>query len=86
MSMNSRQNAIAVGLELVPGGLFQVFGLGHIYAGRVGRGVASMVASWVREAGSALLAAGWIGVIPAPVTWLAFSVFSATDVIDTSKR
>ncbi len=84
--MNSNQNAIAVGLEIVPGGLFQVFGLGHIYAGKVGRGVAIMLAYWVLQAINIALTTVWIGVITAPLTWLAFTVFSATDVIDTGGR
>ena len=84
--MNSNQNAIAVGLEVVPGGLFQVFGLGHIYAGKVGRGIAIMLAYWILQVINGLLMSVWIGFITAPLTWLAFTIFSATDVIDTNKR
>jgi TM2 domain-containing membrane protein YozV len=80
VSMSQGTNAVAVSLEAVPG-LFQVFGIGHIYRGRTGAGVAIMVSYWVLQAINTALMSIWIGFITAPLTWLAYMVFSSTDVI-----
>jgi len=84
--MTKNENAIAIGLEVGPGLLLQTFGIGHIYAGRVGTGIAIMIAYWVLLAINALLTTIWIGFITGPLTLLAFLIFAPTNVIDTSRR
>ena len=82
--MAQHSNTVAIGLEVLPGFLLQTFGIGHMYAGRWGAGIAIMVAYWVLQAINALLMSVWIGFVTAPLTWLAFTVLSTTDVIDAS--
>jgi len=79
-------NAVAVGLEVVPGFLFQTFGIGHMYAGRFGAGLAIMITYWVLQAINVLLMGIWVGFVTAPLTWLAFTIFAPTNVLDSSAR
>lgn len=79
--MNRNQTMLAVGLELGPGAFLQTFGVGHLYAGRVGPGLALMFGYWVLQAINAALVTVWIGLITAPLTWLAFMVFAPTNLL-----
>jgi len=84
--MTKNENAVAIGLEVGPGLLLQTFGIGHLYAGRVGAGLAIMISYWVLLAINALLTTIWIGFITGPLTLLAFLIFAPTNVIDTARR
>lgn len=75
-------------LELLPG-FFQVFGIGHIYAGRSAFGIAIMVSYWLSLALNIVLCFSLVGLITTPLTWLAFMVFSplqAASLIQEDRR
>ena len=84
--MDKNENAIAIGLEVLPGAFLQTFGVGHMYAGRFKTGLVIMFSYWVLQAINAMLMTVFIGFLTGPLTWLAFMIFSTTDVIDTNKR
>jgi len=84
--MTPRQNAVAVGLEVGPGLLLQTFGIGHLYSGKIGTGLAIMLSYWLLQAINAALVFVWIGLITAPLTWLAYMVLAPTNVLRTSPR
>jgi TM2 domain-containing membrane protein YozV len=68
-----RSAGAAVALELVPG-LFGVFGVGTIYAGRTGAGVALMVSFWLLFWINVMLCLVFVGFITLPLTWLAYFI------------
>lgn len=84
--MNRNQTMLAVGLEVGPGALLQTFGIGHLYAGRTGTGLAIMFGYWVLQAINALLVGVWIGLVTMPLTWLAFMVLAPTNLLGDPKR
>ena len=85
--MTRNQTMLAVGLEVAPGTIFQTFGLGHLYAGKVGTGLAILVSYWVLQAINTMLMSVWIGFITAPLTWLAYMVLAPTNLLgDADKR
>lgn len=67
---------LALILELVPGMWLQTFGIGNLYAGNIGWGLALMVGYWIAAAVNALLCLVLIGFITWPLTWCAFAVVS----------
>lgn len=71
----------AVALEAVPGTLLWTFGIGHLYAGRVGTGLGIMFGYWALQALNVALMPFVIGCFTAPLTWLAFAVFAPTNVL-----
>lgn len=80
----SGNSMVAVGLEVGPGALFQVFGLGHLYQGRVAAGLAIMFGYWALLAVNLWLVGFWgLGLVTGFVTWIAFLFLSATDVIES---
>jgi len=82
--MNRNQSMVAVGLEVAPGTLFQTFGIGHLYAGRVGTGLALMLSYWGLQAVNAFLTGFFgIGFITGILTYLGFMVFSTTNLLDS---
>ncbi len=83
---SKHSNALAIGLEVGPGFFLQTFGLGHMYAGRVGAGVGLMLSYWVLQAINVALMSVWIGFITYPLTMLAYMVLAPTNVIDESAR
>ena len=68
-----RSVGAAIALEIVPG-LFGVFGIGNIYAGSIGVGIALMVSFWVFFWINVLLVFIFIGWVTAPLTWIAYVV------------
>jgi TM2 domain-containing membrane protein YozV len=68
-----KSTGMAVVLELVPG-LFGVFGIGNMYAGRIGTGIALMVSYWVLFWVNVVLAFFLIGVATLVLTWIVFMV------------
>jgi TM2 domain-containing membrane protein YozV len=69
----TKSTGTAVVLELVPG-LFGVFGIGNMYAGRIGTGIALMVSYWVLFWINVVLAFFLIGVATLALTWIVFMV------------
>ncbi|MFI6758414.1 hypothetical protein ACIBF5_04610 [Micromonospora sp. NPDC050417] len=63
----------AVALELVPG-LFGIFGIGSMYAGRVGAGIALMVSYWVLFWINVALFLVGIGFVTIFLTWMVFMI------------
>ena len=68
-----RSAGAAVALEIVLG-LFGVFGVGNIYAGKVGQGIALMVSFWVLFWVNVLLWFFVIGIVTGPLTYIAYLV------------
>jgi TM2 domain-containing membrane protein YozV len=66
----------AVALELVPG-LFGVFGVGNMYAGRVGLGIALMLSFWVLFWINVALFYLLIGWVTLPLTWIVYLIGGA---------
>ncbi len=81
--MADRQNSmVAVGLEVGPGAIFQTFGIGHIYQGRLKAGLGFMFSYWGLQMVNAWLVSLWgIGLLTGFLTWLAFMVIAPTDVL-----
>ena len=72
--MSQSNPGLAVALEVVPGTLFQTFGIGHMYAGSIGKGLAIMISYWVLQAINVALCTILIGFITGPLTWLIYMV------------
>ncbi len=63
-------------LEVLLGLCLQTFGIGHIYAGHVGRGLLLMFAYWILQAINYLLIFALVGCFTMPLTWLLFIILS----------
>lgn len=89
--MNMMQSAqvknpgMAVLLELLPGFLFQTFGIGTMYAGNVGLGVGFMIGYWVLTAINFMLCFVIIGFVTWPLTWIAAMIITALVANNTAK-
>jgi len=70
-----KEVSTAVLLEVIPG-LFGIFGIGHIYTGRVGLGLAFLFGFWAIEFVNFLLTFIFIGIITMPLCWLATLIIS----------
>jgi TM2 domain-containing membrane protein YozV len=84
-TMTRQESMLAVGLEVGPGLLLQTFGIGHLYAGKVGTGLAIMFGYWFLQAVNVLLTSILIGFVTGPLTWLAFMVLSPTNVLSSTR-
>ncbi|WP_157744514.1 TM2 domain-containing protein [Micromonospora viridifaciens] len=71
--MPQKSAGVAVALELVLG-LFGVFGVGNLYAGRTGAGVALMLSFWGLFWVNFLLIFVFIAIVTMPMTWIAYLV------------
>ncbi|WP_433528020.1 hypothetical protein ACQPYA_16760 [Micromonospora sp. CA-263727] len=67
----AKSTGAAVALELVLG-LFGIFGVGNIYAGRIVTGVVLMVSFWVLFWINFLLVFVVVGLVTMPLTWLVY--------------
>lgn len=76
VSVPQRSGSTAALLEVLFGFFFNTFGLGHIYAGDVGKGLLIMFAFWGLQVVNVLLCFVLIGFITLPVTWIVFMVWS----------
>lgn len=72
-----RSGSTAALLEVLPGIFFKTFGIGHIYAGDVGKGLLIMFSFWALQIVNLLLCFILIGFITLPVTWIVFLVWSS---------
>ena len=66
----------AVALELGPGFLIQTFGIGNLYAGNVGIGLALMFGYWIVTAINFVLCFLVIGFFTWPLCWLFAMILS----------
>lgn len=71
-----KDSTTAVLLEVLPGFFLWTFGIGHIYAGNVGTGLAFMFGFWALSAVNVGLAFCGIGFFTAPACWLLFMILS----------
>ncbi|MGE8280013.1 MAG: hypothetical protein ACN6O2_06205 [Stenotrophomonas sp.] len=71
-------------LEVIPG-LFQVFGIGHIYAGNVVLGLLFMFGYWALAFVNFLLCFVFIGFITWPLCWVATMIISPLIAANTCK-
>ena len=72
---------VPVLLELIPG-WFQVFGIGHLYQGRLGMGLFIMFSYWGLQFVNMLLSFVLIGFITGPLTWLFYMVTAPMNAND----
>jgi len=72
----AKDPGIAVLLELLPGFMFATFGIGNIYAGNVGVGVAILISNWVLNVINFLLLFLFIGICTWPICWLGMALLS----------
>jgi len=70
-----KEGNIAVLLEIIPG-LFGIFGIGHIYTGRVGIGLLFMFGFWIVSGINFFLSFILIGIITGPLCWIGTLVIS----------
>ena len=68
---------IAFLLEFLLGFFVQWFGWGHIYNGRVGKGLLIMLTYWVIQGVNVLLMFVVVGLVTAPITWVLYLVLSS---------
>jgi TM2 domain-containing membrane protein YozV len=73
---HAKSAGTAAMLEVVFGLLLQTFGIGHMYAGRVGVGLAIMFGYWALMAVNLLLCLVLIGFVTLPVCWLVAMIVS----------
>ena len=71
-----RSAGAAVLLEVLPGFLFQTFGIGQVYAGNVGTGLLFMFGYWLVQFVNLLLCFLLIGFVTLPLCWLAAMIIS----------
>lgn len=81
-ALERRDNTVAVMLEVLPGLFLQVFGLGHIYQGRVGMGLFIMISYWALQAVNLFLTFFLIGLLTGPLTWLFYLVAASMNAND----
>jgi hypothetical protein len=86
LSHRREDPTVPVILELGGGFFFQTFGVGHIAQGRVATGLTIMFSYWALQFVNALLCIVLIGVITAPLTWLAYMVAAPISAMDPSGR
>lgn len=79
-------NGIAALLEILPGVFLQTFGIGHIYAGNVIRGLILMFGYWILCGINFLLCYVLVGFVTWPLTFLAFAIFSTIGASNAAKR
>jgi hypothetical protein len=85
--IQSPKNAgIAVMLELLGGSFLQTFGIGHIYAGNVGVGLAWMFGYWAVTAINVFLCFILVGFVTWPLCWLAAMIISSITASNAAKR
>lgn len=69
-SMVPKSGGTAALLEVLGGLLIQTFGIGHLYAGRVGRGLLIMFGYWIIQSINVLLMLVLVGWVTFALVWL----------------
>jgi len=72
----AKDGTVAVLLEVLPGFFLQTFGIGNIYAGNVGAGIALMLGYWVLTTINVFLCLVFVGFITYPLTFIAFMILA----------
>lgn len=72
---------VPVLLEVIPG-WFQLFGLGHIYQGRLGMGLFIMLSYWAAMFVNVMLSFVLIGFVTGPLTWLFYMIAAPMNAND----
>jgi hypothetical protein len=82
--MDRSKSMVAVGLEVGPGVFLQTWGVGHMYSGRFGTGLAIMFSYWVLQAINVMLMGFFgLGFITYALTFLGFLAFCPTNVLSS---
>jgi hypothetical protein len=76
LAVAPKNSGVAVALELLPGFFLQTFGIGHMYAGNLGIGLAFMFGYWALCFVNALLCIVVIGFITWPICFVAVAIIS----------
>lgn len=79
-----KSGGIAALLEVLPG-FFQVFGIGHLYAGNVATGLIIMFGYWALSFVNFLLCFVFIGFITWPLCWVATMIISSLTAANACK-
>lgn len=79
-----KSGGIAALLEVLPG-FFQVFGIGHLYAGNVATGLFIMFGYWAIAFVNFLLCFVFIGFITWPLCWIATMIISPLTAANSCK-
>ncbi|MGE8225707.1 hypothetical protein [Stenotrophomonas pigmentata] len=79
-----KSGGIAALLEVLPG-FFQVFGIGHLYAGNVVTGLIIMFGYWAVAFVNFLLCFVFIGFITWPLCWIATMIISPLTAANACK-
>jgi hypothetical protein len=83
---SAKSPGLAVALETLGGTFLSTFGIGHLYAGRVGIGLAWMFGYWAVTFVNFLLCFIFVGFITWPICWLAAMIISSITVSNGVKR
>lgn len=84
--VSSASPGVAAVVEILCGLFLQTFGVGHIYAGRILRGVFLMFTYWIVQAINAVLCFVLVGFVGFAIVWLAFVIFSPLWAYRTVQR
>lgn len=79
-----KSGGVAALLEVLPG-LFQVFGIGHMYAGNVATGLIIMFGYWAIAFVNFLLLFVLIGWVTWPLCWIATMIISPLTAANACK-
>ena len=79
-----KSGGVAALLEVLPG-LFQVFGIGHMYAGNVATGLIIMFGYWAVAFLNLLLLLVLIGWVTWPLCWIAAMIISPLTAANACK-
>lgn len=77
---------LAAVLEVIGGACFQTFGVGHLYAGNVGVGLAWMLGYWAVCFVNFILMFLLIGFITWPLCWIAAMIIAPMTAANAAKR
>lgn len=81
-----KSSGTAVLLEILPGFFFQTFGIGQIYAGNVGAGLAFMFGYWFIQFINLLLCLLFIGLLTLPLCFILALVISPILASNAAER
>ncbi len=76
---------VALILELVPGMFLQTFGIGNLYVGNLGAGIAILIGYWIASLVNFLLCFVLIGFVTWPLTWIGFAIFSSWLAVERAR-
>lgn len=86
MMISAKSPGTAVLLEFLPGLFFQTFGIGNIYAGNVGAGIALMLGYWLVSAINFALCFVLIGFVTWPLCFIGAMILSAMLASSSANR